>query len=490
MAFRFRFVPRMRTRAEPLWAGLLLLITAILYLPLRHSGFVYDDQWYVVQNAGIRHLDLRSIFVRPQAAAAAGSGLAEDAWRPLVTLSFALDYKFWKLNPAGYHLENLLLGLLNGWMVWLLLRRVLLPPPVAAGAHLAALAVFLWHPVQVQSLAWVSQRGTLLGSAGMLMALLMLSGSAPWSWVRLSISWLAFGAALFCRETAAGVILALALIDGLRLRRQGAGALSRNPFQFWLRYAGLIVLTLIYIVLRTRLLPSWSEFSGPRHWGGDAALGMMALATYFGKLLWPTHLRIHYAYPEPVPGLIMGAGLVILVFAAVLWWAWFRRPQLGAALAWIFIFLIPVLQFIPIRAFAAERYLYFSLIGWAWIVGMAYARYPISRPAIWTLVALYAAASARLIPTWQSEETIWAHSVRQDPLDAFARACYAQSLGLQPAAEQEYFRVLTTGPSDGIRYAALNNLAYLYHTRGESWKANYWRARAEAAKPRESNQNL
>jgi len=468
-------------RSEAFWVGLLLLITATLYLPIRRAGFVYDDRGYVEQNTGIRHFNPRAIFTDPRCAATPESGLAADAYRPMVTLSFALDYYFWKLNPAGFHLENLLLGLTNAFMVWLFLRRVL-PNPAA---RLLALAVFLWHPVQVQSIAWISQRGTLLSSAGMLIALLALAPPGPWPRLRLLIGWLAFGVALFCRETTGGVILALALLDGLHVCREGDPGVPTSRSRFWARYVGLALLTGGYIAIRSHLLPSWSEFKGHRNWRSDAALGLMAFAFYLGKLFWPTHLRLHYAYPEPTAWLISGAVFVALLFAAVFLGSWSRRPRLAAGLGWIVIFLIPVLQFIPVRAFAAERYLYFSLIGFVWIIGLAYIRYPKTRIPLSLAAVLFGIASARLIPAWHSEETLWAWSLRQAPHDAFAHVAYATCTNDPVLAEAHFRQALMENPPESIRVSALVNLSWLALQRKQFQNAEAWADQALKIDPDE-----
>jgi hypothetical protein len=83
------------------------------------------------------------------------------------------------------------------------------------------------------------------------------------------------------------------------------------------------------------------------------------------------------------------------------------------------------------------------------------------------------------VPAWRSEQTLWREAVRQEPADAFAHACLAETLGDQPEAEKEYFEVLVNQPSAGVRYAALKNLAALHHRWGHKWKAEYWRKLAE-----------
>ena len=463
-------------------AALLLCFTACLYLPVRRAGFVYDDQWYVVKNPGIRDLALPALVTDPSRVAAPESGLATDVYRPFVTASFALDYHLWRYDPLWFHLENLFLHLFNGFLVWMLFRRLLVQPT----ARLLALAVFLLHPVQVESVAWISQRSTLLSSAGMLVTLLLLDASRPPSWGKLFGGWLAYSAALGCRETAVGTILALALIDGLRLRsgREESPAPSDRRW-FWTRYAGLILLTGVYGVLRSHAIPAWSQISGPRNWHADAALGALAFATYLGKLLCPIYLRIHYAYPAPHRWLIGGAVLIALLYKGIFWRAWFRRPRWAAALMWIFIFLVPVLQFLPIRAFAAERFLYFSLIGLAWLVGLAVEDFPRLRGVLGLVTLLFAVQAARQVPAWDSEQTVWAMSVRQDPHDAYAHAAYGSAASDPRIAEEQFRAVLAENPTESIRLAALVNLSALALRKQAYHEAADWAIQALALSAKE-----
>jgi protein O-mannosyl-transferase len=459
---------------EGIGVGLLLLFTVCLYLPLRHAGFVYDDQWYIVQNRGLRPLNLHAIFTDPKRAAASGSGLAFDAYRPLVTASFALEERLWGLSPIGFHLDNLLLHLLNALLVWLFFRRFISQP----SARLLALAVFLWHPVQVQAVAYVSQRTTLLSSAGMLATLLLLDPAEPWSWPKLIGGWLTFAFSLLCRETAGGVILVLAMLEG---------AAEKRSMRCWIRYAGLLSLTLAFIVVRSHLLPAWSEFAEPRHFRSDAALGVMAFSVYLGKLLWPIHLRAHYAYPNPNGALIAAATGVLLGYFGTLLALVLRIFRSSAAekitsamrdnkhfviaLAWIFIFLIPVLQFIPYRGFVSERHLYFSIIGYAWILAIFYTRYRPLRPIFWLVVFYFGIQTGRVVFDWGSDEAMWAASVRQDAHDAFAQASYASSVR-DPAQAETHFRLaLAENPSADVRFSILTNLARLALDRKEFFDA-------------------
>jgi hypothetical protein len=121
---------------SPWFLGFLLFAATILaYQPAWHAGYIWDDDVYVTNNLTLRSLDgLRQIWCQLD---------ATPQYYPLVHTSFWLEYHLWGLNPAGYHVVNVLLHALGSVLLWRVLKQLELP-----GAWLAA-AIFALHPVQV-----------------------------------------------------------------------------------------------------------------------------------------------------------------------------------------------------------------------------------------------------------------------------------------------------------------------------------------------------
>ena len=129
----------------------LLLIVMLAYIPAMRGGFVWDDIQYVVNNPTLRTLDgLREIWFRPY---------STPQYYPLVFTAFWAGYRLWGLNPFGYHLFNVLLHCLSIILLWLILRRLSVP-----GAWLAA-AVFALHPINVESVAWITELKNVLSGS-------------------------------------------------------------------------------------------------------------------------------------------------------------------------------------------------------------------------------------------------------------------------------------------------------------------------------------
>jgi hypothetical protein len=126
-----------------LWAGLIVLLTLLAYIPAMRGGYIWDDNAHITDNATLRSSD--GLAILPQ-------------YYPLVHTTFWVEYHLWQLHPFGYHLVNVLLHALNAILLLLVLRYLRVP-----GAWLAA-AFFALHPVHVESVAWITERKNVLSS--------------------------------------------------------------------------------------------------------------------------------------------------------------------------------------------------------------------------------------------------------------------------------------------------------------------------------------
>ncbi|MFZ1219328.1 MAG: glycosyltransferase family 39 protein, partial [Chthoniobacterales bacterium] len=136
--------------AESVWTRgiLLVVLTVIAYLPALHGGFLWDDDMYVSKNVLLTASDgLRRIWF---------SFDSPSQYFPLTYTTFRIERALWDLDTFGYHLVNVLLHSANALLVWRLLVRLKIP-----GAWLAA-GIFALHPVQVESVAWITERKNVL----------------------------------------------------------------------------------------------------------------------------------------------------------------------------------------------------------------------------------------------------------------------------------------------------------------------------------------
>ena len=199
------FLHSSRNRAWLL--GLLLVAATLLaYQPAWQAGFIWDDDEYVTNNPLLTAPDgLKRIWFSLD---------SPSQYFPLTYTVFRIERSLWGLNPAGYHWVNILLHAANALLVWRLLRRLSVP-----GAWLAA-AIFALHPVQVESVAWVTELKNVLSLFFFLLALLawvefVEDRPKPlWRFYRLALMFCAL--ALFSKTTACTLPAALLLILWLK----------------------------------------------------------------------------------------------------------------------------------------------------------------------------------------------------------------------------------------------------------------------------------
>lgn len=148
--------PHAETAERPLLAGnyfrgmAILLLVILSYGRMPWAGFIWDDDAYVTKNPVLRTTEgLIQIWLKP---------LSLPQYYPLVHTTYWIEYRLWGLNPAGYHIVNVLLHAMTSILLWQLFDKLRVP-----GAWLAA-ALFAVHPVNVESVAWVTERKNTLSA--------------------------------------------------------------------------------------------------------------------------------------------------------------------------------------------------------------------------------------------------------------------------------------------------------------------------------------
>jgi tetratricopeptide (TPR) repeat protein len=155
---------RWRTPAV-LSGGLLVAMVIVTYAPVVRDGFIWDDDFYVTENTTLRSLDgLRRMWLEPTSI---------PQYYPLIHTTFWLEYHLWGERAAGYHVVNVALHATSVLLFWRLLARLRVP-----GAWLAA-ALLAVHPVEVESVAWITERKNVLSLALALLSMLAYLRFAP-----------------------------------------------------------------------------------------------------------------------------------------------------------------------------------------------------------------------------------------------------------------------------------------------------------------------
>jgi len=327
-----------------------------MYQPAWNGGFIWDDDAYVTNNELLTAPDgLRRIWFSLD---------SPSQYFPLVYSTFRIEHALWGLNPTGYHWVNLLLHVANALLVWRLLARLHVP-----GAWLAG-AIFALHPVQVESVAWITERKNVLMGFFFLLTLLAWIAfvdertKRPWRFYALAL--VLYVLALSAKTTACTLPAALLLILWLQ----------KKPIS-WQRI--LQVIPFFFLGLGMGLVTVWWE---RYHQGTSRALfaflspierlliASRAVWFYLSKLIWPSNLTFIYpkwnispAHPLDYAWLLAGVVLCAVIY--------FARRYVGrsveVAAAFFVATLSPVLGFIMLYTFrytfVADHYQYLASIG-------------------------------------------------------------------------------------------------------------------------------
>jgi tetratricopeptide (TPR) repeat protein len=440
-----------------------------------NSFLVYwDDNVYVTGNTAVRAItwdNIKTVFTT----------FYVGNYAPIQMISYMADNAIWGLSSSGFIFSNILLHIINGILLYNLLillswRR--LP------ACLAAL-IFLVHPVQVESVVWISQRKNLLSLMFVLSSfysyILYRDASGKRQGLLYLLSVFSFLVALLAKSVAVIFPLVLAVFDCCMPAKRDRRALMLDKIPF---------LILAVVVALVAMRSQSGEFAGGRtsYHGGTPYATLLTmlpvLLRYVGMTLWPTGLSAVYdpSVRTTIDVEIVLATVTLMFIALIGMFLYVRRRDLLFWLMFFFLGLLPVSQIVPLVTLMNDRYLYFPLVGAAaFIAGTVYLivnntvkhkRFVmLSAGALVTvfLVHCLAATYAR-IPIWRNEYALWEDAVKKVPNSSKAHFQFAHILEYQGAfakAEEQYQLGLNLTSSTFERYS----LARMHEKQGRTDKA-------------------
>lgn len=443
-------------------AGLLVFM---VYLSALNCGFInYDDPHFVTDNPAIHHLD--ADFIK-------WSFTSSHAgwWMPLVWISFAVDYHFWQLNPLGYHLLNNLLHAINTAIVVLiadiLYRRVFAglaaitgDNKVYCGMLLFAGLVFGMHPLQVESVAWVSERKNVLNAVFTLGSILfylryverkMTAGAQPaGNYYRASLACMLL--ALLTKPVSVFIPCLLLILDWYPLDRSKSGrvlAVLVEKIPYLLLAVTLAIGTILSASSENVLVPLSTYSLVDRFISSGAAV-----FDYVTLLIWPTGVVLFYLLPYPLPLSFLVKAAVVAGFTLYCLTMWRKKPWLPATWCCFLLPLIPSLHFFLNGAQSiCSHFVYlpsvmpgilFAAAGAVAYVNCAgkAARYPkvLLMLLCLALLAFYFYMGQKYIATWKNSGTLWSRVIELQPIGRayYYRGEYFQEIGNYSAAADDF----------------------------------------------------
>jgi Tfp pilus assembly protein PilF len=483
----------------------LALATLLAYLPATHDGFInYDDDDYITQNQvvqrGLTWTGVRWAFTTWHA----------SNWHPLTWLSHMTDCELFRLNPGGHHLVNVLFHAANAWLLFMLLLS--LTDALWPSAFIAAL--FAWHPLHVESVAWISERKDVLSTFFALLALL--------SYVRFAREnrrrnfWLAvvfFALGLMSKPMLVTLPFVMLLLDYWPLGRIadcGHRLSSRARDLSELRIAdskNTPVSAAQGLTLNRLLLEKWPffllaalsstvTFLAQRN-EAVASLAkvpltvrfenaILAYGGYLGKAIWPVRLAVFYPLSQPIAWSLTAAAAVLILISAAVWLERRRSPWLLVGWLWFLGTLVPVIGLVQVGDQAmADRYGYFPLIGFFIAVAFTIAErtngFRFLKNVCATTGVLILSACLVLTENqlryWRDSESLFSHAIAVTKDNALAHLNLGVALEEQnkpEAALIEYQKALQLDP---CRHETYNNIGKLLNDGGQPEAAlNYCRA--------------
>ena len=351
-----------------IYLALIIIITIASYSSSFKNDFIrsYDDKEFIIDNPYIKNLSFESvktIFATPHWSA---------NYIPLTTLTWAIEFNKFGLNPKPYIINNIILHLLNiclvFWLIFLLTKR-------HEAAIISAL-LFALHPMHVESVTWISERKDVLYTffyLASLIAYIKYISKPKLSIINYALSISLFVFSAFAKSAAITLPIVFILIDYLNNRKFSIKQLAEKiPFFAVSLGIGIAAIQAQKSVGAINLLYDFNFID-------KIFLFTYSLMYYIIRFIAPYNFAIIHFYPVKSGGLLPWEYYVSPLFLAALVFIAFRAGKLKKdilfGLAFFFVGLLLVLQFIPLGpSVVSERYTYIPYIGFGYIISQAYCK--------------------------------------------------------------------------------------------------------------------
>lgn len=394
----------------------LFVLTAALYWPTTgYELLIFDDDRYVTDNQWVKH------GLSPDSLRWAFTTLDAEFWHPLTWVSYLLDYSAYGLFPGGYHLTNLLLHAVSTALLFYCLWRMtksLWPSALVA-------ALFGWHPLHVESVAWIAERKDLLSALFMWLTLLAYVRYVEKTTVaRYLLALLLFALGLMSKPMLVTLPCVLLLLDYWPLGRISLSGLKlsgwRRPLLEKLPFFALALAACVLTIIAQHSGGSLKSV-GQVPLSLRALNALVAYVTYLLNTFLPAGLCVHYPLPRTLP--IFPAIFSALVLAAISLLVFQRRqkyPWTMVGWLWFLGTLVPVIGLLQVGSHAmADRYTYIPLVGVFIAVAWSLAAWLQSRPAwrgtiiggVVVLLLGCVVASRAQMNHWRDSVTLFAREV-------------------------------------------------------------------------------
>lgn len=339
------------------------LIGFLIYSNSFNNEFLWDDDDSIVNNTYIKDIKYFPRFFSENLIA--GTGQITNYFRPILLISFSLDYQLFGLNPSGFHVHNTLLHIITACLIFILLYKLSKKNLILS--YFPAL-IFLVHPLQTEAVTYIAGRADPLSSVLSLISLIFYYYYRERKKIKYVIwSLLAFILALLTKEQ---VILLPILISSLEIffffsKKDWKKTLKKlSPFFF---------ISLVYFILRISILNFNDILSSSSYLDNYSSSLITRLLTftwvinkYFILLFNPSNLHMAYEV-EPVSTIFSWSVLLfislITLFIILAYKTWSKNKLIAFGLLWSFIILLPRTNILKVNRAMYEHWLYLPIMG-------------------------------------------------------------------------------------------------------------------------------
>jgi len=499
------------------FAGVLIVVTLILYWQTKDFGFVnYDDNIYVYNNKHIqKELSIENLKWALTAS-------YEASWQPVVWLSYMIGYHFHGLNPGWHHLTNVFFHISNALLLFFLLKQI------TGALYRSAFIAFLFalHPIHMESVVWITERKDVLCAFFWMLSI--------WSYLhylkrpgllRYTQLFALLSLSLMTKPMPVTLPFTLLLLDfwplgrvdfkirkseTLNLEREQECASNFSPhtfihiistsianlFSFIRRNIHLfleklplfipVILSIIITIMVSKsggAVPSLKIF--PLQIRIENAL--FSYICYIEKMMWPFNLAVFYPHPGDLPFWKVTASLLLILIISVISIRMIqKRPWLFVGWFWYLGTLVPVIGLIQIGGYAmADRFAYIPFIGIyiiiAWGIPLLFSNFKkktmISIISISFILIIFLTAWNQ-IKYWTDSIRLFEHALEVTSNNAIAHNNLGTALReskKQDKALMHFMKALQIDPKLALTY---NNLGMTLAEKGETDKAIYYYTQA------------
>ena len=348
-------LPNWKTlRNQPLLLASLLVAMGVYAKTIAFPGISWDDPEMVFANKAVVDFDLKVLLTHHFV----------GNYTPVTMVVYAILYKLIGDWAGGYHLLNFTLHLLNGLFIYTLSQRIFQRNQAA----LFATIIFLLHPLQIESVVWISELKNILSTTFLLFSLHFFLHYMQTPKARNFLLVVLFSLLAFLSKPST-VVIPVLMVLLLFLKNK-----SIRFFELALPIGiGLIAVLVGLHTINTQKADHFINYSHFYDWSVRIGLAGFAIVNYLRLLALPIKLSVIYPFPEVnTINLVLGYTALLVIFGAlIVFWIKEQRHWIFI-IAWALAVLLPVLQLLPFgEVLYADRYMYLTVLAMGWLIGFS-----------------------------------------------------------------------------------------------------------------------